>query len=74
MKDGSGKLSITKTPNAENPVVHGQVPLLTIDVWEHAYVSGTSGHWVVDEGLLGCAGWEGGVWLAFGGLASLLHW
>ncbi|MDP2312094.1 MAG: superoxide dismutase [Pseudomonadota bacterium] len=32
-----GKLKVTKTPNAENPLVHGQTPLLTIDVWEHAY-------------------------------------
>lgn len=32
-----GTLKITKTLNAENPVVHGQVPLLTMDVWEHAY-------------------------------------
>jgi len=35
--DKAGKLSITKTPNAENPVVHGQTPILTVDVWEHAY-------------------------------------
>lgn len=33
----AGTLKITKTPNAENPLVHGQVPLLTLDVWEHAY-------------------------------------
>lgn len=33
----NGKLNISKTPNAENPLVHGQVPLLTLDVWEHAY-------------------------------------
>lgn len=33
----NGKLKITKTPNAENPLVHGQTPLLTMDVWEHAY-------------------------------------
>lgn len=33
----NGKLKATKTPNAENPVVHGQTPLLTLDVWEHAY-------------------------------------
>ncbi|MFB2936750.1 superoxide dismutase [Aerosakkonemataceae cyanobacterium BLCC-F154] len=33
----NGKLKVTKTPNAENPVVHGQTPLLTLDVWEHAY-------------------------------------
>lgn len=33
----NGTLKVTKTPNAENPVVHGQTPLLTLDVWEHAY-------------------------------------
>ena len=33
----NGKLEITKTPNAENPVVHGQIPLLGCDVWEHSY-------------------------------------
>ncbi len=32
-----GSLKITKTPNAENPMVHGQTALLTVDVWEHAY-------------------------------------
>ncbi|MCA1971923.1 superoxide dismutase [Caenispirillum bisanense] len=32
-----GKLDIMKTPNAENPMVHGATALLTIDVWEHAY-------------------------------------
>jgi superoxide dismutase, Fe-Mn family len=30
-------LKVTKTPNAENPLVHNQKPLLTLDVWEHAY-------------------------------------
>lgn len=35
--DDGGTLKVTKTPNAENPLVHGQKPLLTIDVWEHAY-------------------------------------
>jgi len=33
----NGTLKVTKTPNAENPLVHGQTPLLTLDVWEHAY-------------------------------------
>lgn len=33
----NGTLKITKTPNAETPMVHGQVALLTCDVWEHAY-------------------------------------
>jgi len=32
-----GKLKVTKTPNAETPISQGQVPLLTMDVWEHAY-------------------------------------
>lgn len=32
-----GALKITKTPNAEAPMVHGQTALLTCDVWEHAY-------------------------------------
>lgn len=33
----NGTLKITKTPNAENPIAHGQKALLTMDVWEHAY-------------------------------------
>ncbi len=32
-----GKLKITKTSNADLPLVHGQHALLTCDVWEHAY-------------------------------------
>jgi Fe-Mn family superoxide dismutase len=31
------KLKVVKTGNADNPLVHGQIPLLTVDVWEHAY-------------------------------------
>ena len=31
------KLVVTKTPNADLPMKHGQKALLTIDVWEHAY-------------------------------------
>ena len=31
------RLRIIATSNAETPLVTGQVPLLTIDVWEHAY-------------------------------------
>jgi len=37
VKDTDGKLSITKESNAGNPMTRGLVPLLTIDVWEHAY-------------------------------------
>ena len=31
------KLEITKTANADTPLAHGLKPLLTADVWEHAY-------------------------------------
>ncbi len=31
------KLKITSTGNADSPIVHNQTPLLTVDVWEHAY-------------------------------------
>lgn len=37
VKDADGKLSITKESNAGNPITRGLVPLLTFDVWEHAY-------------------------------------
>jgi Fe-Mn family superoxide dismutase len=33
----SGVLKIVTTSNADTPIVRGQVPLLVIDVWEHAY-------------------------------------
>lgn len=32
-----GKLVVMKTSNADTPIAHGIKPLLTIDVWEHAY-------------------------------------
>ncbi len=32
-----GQIKITKTANADTPIAHGLKPLLTIDVWEHAY-------------------------------------
>lgn len=32
-----GRLKITTTPNQDTPLARGQYPLLTIDVWEHAY-------------------------------------
>jgi Fe-Mn family superoxide dismutase len=35
LKDG--KLTIMKTPNGENPLVHGAQPILGCDVWEHSY-------------------------------------
>ena len=36
IKDGS-KLEITSTPNQDSPVMEGKVPVMGIDVWEHAY-------------------------------------
>ncbi len=38
VNNATKKLEVSKTPNAENPWVHGQAtPILTMDVWEHAY-------------------------------------
>jgi len=35
--DAGGELSIAQYANADNPLPHGYRPLLTFDVWEHAY-------------------------------------
>ncbi len=32
-----GRLVINREPNADNPVTKAQIPILTFDVWEHAY-------------------------------------
>jgi superoxide dismutase, Fe-Mn family len=32
-----GKIVVMKTPNGENPLVHGAQPILGCDVWEHSY-------------------------------------
>ena len=36
-QDKDGKLFITQGPNAANPLTQGLTPILTFDVWEHAY-------------------------------------
>ncbi len=36
-RDNEGRLFITQGPNAANPLTEGLTPLLTFDVWEHAY-------------------------------------
>jgi len=33
----NGRLEVIKTANADTPIAHGLKPLLTVDVWEHAY-------------------------------------
>ncbi len=37
VKNGSGELEIISTGNAGTPLTEGRTPLLTCDVWEHAY-------------------------------------
>ena len=37
IKNSEGQLEIQSTGNAENPLTQGHTPLLTCDVWEHAY-------------------------------------
>lgn len=37
VKGEGGKLTITSTPNQDNPLMEGQYPILGNDVWEHAY-------------------------------------
>ncbi len=37
VKDKEGRLSIVTTSNAGNPMTQGLIPLLCVDVWEHAY-------------------------------------
>jgi Fe-Mn family superoxide dismutase len=38
VKDNDGKLSLMQTSNADTPITHDNLkPLLTCDVWEHAY-------------------------------------
>lgn len=35
--NADGKLAVTSTPNQDNPISDGNMPLLGVDVWEHAY-------------------------------------
>lgn len=37
IKTDDGGVDIINTDDADTPIAHGQTPLLTIDVWEHAY-------------------------------------
>lgn len=37
VQNTDGSLSVESTSNAANPIAGGKTPLLTCDVWEHAY-------------------------------------
>ena len=37
VKDKDGKLHIYSTPNQDSPLMQGHIPILGVDVWEHAY-------------------------------------
>ena len=37
LAEKDGKLLVLKTSNADTPLAHGMKPLITVDVWEHAY-------------------------------------
>ena len=37
IKEDDGSLSISSTPNQDNPLMEGKTPILGLDVWEHAY-------------------------------------
>lgn len=37
IEDKEDRLKVMKTTNADNPIAHDLKPLMTVDVWEHAY-------------------------------------
>jgi Fe-Mn family superoxide dismutase len=37
VRDATGRLLVRNSSDAENPLQRNQIPLLTLDVWEHAY-------------------------------------
>ena len=37
ISDTNGKLSIVSTSNQDSPISEGNIPILTMDLWEHAY-------------------------------------
>jgi Fe-Mn family superoxide dismutase len=37
VKDSSGKLDVISTANQDSPIMEGKIPVMGVDVWEHAY-------------------------------------
>ncbi len=37
VRDGNGKLQIYTTSNQDSPLMQGHIPIIGLDVWEHAY-------------------------------------
>ncbi|MCC7174745.1 MAG: superoxide dismutase [Bryobacterales bacterium] len=37
VKDSAGKLDVYSTANQDNPLMEGKIPIMGVDVWEHAY-------------------------------------
>ena len=57
--DAAGALSIGQYPGADNPAAHGLRPLLTFDVWEHAYYLDYQNRRAAHlEGLWGIVDWR----------------
>lgn len=59
VKNASGKLEIVQTSNAGNPLLENKKPLLTCDVWEHAYYIDTRNDRAkYVEHFWNCVNWE----------------
>jgi len=59
VKKGDGSLAITQEPNAGCPIKSGDTPILTLDVWEHAYyVDHRNARPKFIEGFWGMCNWE----------------
>ncbi|HKX46225.1 MAG TPA: superoxide dismutase [Planctomycetota bacterium] len=59
VKNADGSLDVTQEPNAGCPLTKGQTPLLTLDVWEHAYyIDYRNARPKFVEAFWGMANWE----------------
>ncbi len=57
--DSNGRLSVMATSNAENPLRKRLIPILTVDVWEHAYyIDYRNDRAKYLDGVMGLLNWE----------------